>query len=287
MLLGFFIIILCNIKACKLIFVLDSFYLCLVLSSTLKLVILFTFTTSNSSIAPPLQETAFLQQGPYEWQCQGREIVINQKQPEFLLYGKMATQAGSLPVTVRAGFIEWLYTTSSRFRSEVQVFYTALVDRPYVTKDVLENDADLKYSIGDFRFNWVFVCSLFFCLAIPVLYILMLMADNIVIDSPEERKRKSKNFVDRVKIIEQRAEKDPKWLKRKTISLAFLGYFVVLGSIALMIPVGLGMFGSIALLTGGNVLGLKVAFILAIVPIGFAWHMGKSLLLMGYVYEGV
>ena len=244
------------------------------------------FTTSNSSIAPPLQETALLA-GPYPWKYQEREIVFNQKQPEFFLFGKIATKPASIPVTVRAGFIEWLYASSSRFKSNVQVFYTGLEGRPYVTKDVLENDAGLTYSIGDLRFNWVFVFSLLFCLVIPVLYVLMLMADNIVIDSPEERKRKSKNFIDLVKVIEQRAEEDPKWLKRKTIALAFLGYFVVLGSIALMIPVGLGMFGSIALLTGGNVLGLKFAFVLAIVPIGFAWNMGKSLLSMGYAYEGV
>lgn len=244
------------------------------------------FTMSNSSIAPPLQETAVLK-GPYQWNYKDRDFFIVEKQTMFLVSGDIHTISGPLPVIAHAGFIEWLYASSNRFNSDIRIFYTGLNERPYVTEAVLENDKGLTYSIGELRFNWVFVFSLIFCVILPVLYMLMLMADSVVIDSPEQRKYKSKKFIELVKSIEKDAEEDRYRLKRKTLSLAFLGYFVVLSSIVLMIPVGIGLFGSIALLSNGHYAGLKIAFILALIPIGFAWNMAKSLLSTGCSYEGV
>ncbi len=49
-----------------------------------------------------------------------------------------------------------------------------------------------------------------------------------------------------------------------------------------MIPVGLGLGAAVLVLTGGNAAAAKLAFVLAAVPIGFAFVMGKSLLLPPY-----
>ena len=242
------------------------------------------FSLSNTSIVPPLKEKTL--QGPYFWKYEKRDIYMNGFQPEFLLNGKIKTKSRPYQVAVHANFMEWIIT-SRRFNNSERVFHTGLEDRPFITEWGLEHDDGLSFSQGEFRFNWIFVFSLFFCLALPVLYILMLFADNVVIDSPEVRKRKANDYDDLIKTIEAHAKKDPKWLKRKTLSLAFLGYFVVCGSIILMIPVGIGLFGSVVILTGGNVGGAKLALILALIPLGFACHLGKSLLSSGGGYEGV
>jgi Zn-dependent protease with chaperone function len=90
-----------------------------------------------------------------------------------------------------------------------------------------------------------------------------------------------------VQAVEQQAKGNARWLRKKTITLALLGYVVVLGSIVLMIPVGLGLGAAVVVLTGGNAAAAKLAFVLAIVPIGFAWHMGKSLLSGPFEYSGL
>ncbi len=242
------------------------------------------FTVSNTSVMPPLQETSL--EGPYSWNYEKREIYMDKLQPDFLLYGKIKSKTKPYQIVVRTNFMEWIFT-SNRFNNSKRVFLTSLLKQPFVTEWGLEHDQALNFNIGEFRFNWIFVCSLFFCIALFVLYILLLFADNIAIDSPEVRKRKASDFEDLIKTIEQRAEKDPNWLKRKTISLALLGYFVVCGSILLMIPVGIGLFGSVVILTSGNVGAAKLALILALVPFGFAWHMGKSLFSTGGGNQGV
>lgn len=244
------------------------------------------FTASNASFAPPLQKSDSWV-GPYKWKFKERDVFMMGIKPELLLRGQISTKNGWKPVVLRADFIEWLYASGRHKVKSGGVYRTGLEDYPFVTDWEVEHDQGLGYRIGGLRFNGIFLFGLFFCFALPVLFLFWLMADDVAIDSPQERKQKHIAFIEKVKEVEARAKAEPKWLKRKTIGLAFLGYIVVLGSILLMIPVGIGLGAMVVVLTGGNAGAAKLAFVLAAVPIGFAWHMGRSLLSESFAYTGI
>lgn len=244
------------------------------------------FAVTNVSTAPPLEKTQSWK-GPYKWKFQKRDIFMHGVKPELLLYGNISTTSGPRSVVLRADLIEWLYA-SGRHRVKLgKVYATGLEDYPFVSDWDLEHDAGLQYAIGGLRFNGAFIFAFFFCLVLPVLFVFWMLADDVTIDSPQERKRKQKAFEALVQAVEQQAKGNARWLRKKTITLALLGYVVVLGSILLMIPVGLGLGAAVVVLTGGNAAAAKLAFVLAIVPIGFAWHMGKSLLSGPFEYSGL
>lgn len=244
------------------------------------------YTGSNMSFAPPLvKDDQWV--GPYKWKFKERDIFMMGIKPELLLHGMISTTGGWKPVVLRADFIEWMFASGRRGVKSGGVYKTGREDYPFVSDWEIEHDQGLTYSIGDMRFNGLFLFGLFFCLVLPVLFIFWLMADEVAIDSPQERKRKQQLFIEQVKAVEVQAKADPKWLRIKTIRLAFLGYAVVIGSILLMIPVGIGLGAVVVILTGGNAGAAKFAFVLAAVPIGFAWHMGRSLLSESFTYEGV
>ncbi|TNE31748.1 MAG: hypothetical protein EP349_03480 [Alphaproteobacteria bacterium] len=245
------------------------------------------FAAGNTSFSPPLEQSDAWK-GPYKkWKIEKRSFYFNGFKPEMLIHANLSTKSGPYPVVIKADFMEWLYGGGRRKIKSGAVYITGRRDFPFVTQWGLEHDAGLKYGIGKMRFNGLFLFTLFFCLALPVLLALWLMVDEVTIDTPQERKRKYLDFVELVKDIENRAQGNPVWLRRKTIRLAFLGYLVVIGSILLMLPVGLGLGAALVVLTGGNAGVAKLAFIIAAVPIGFAWHMGKSLLSPSFDYEGV
>jgi len=245
------------------------------------------FAAGNTSFLPPLQQSDAWK-GPYKkWKIEKRSFYFNGLRPDMLLHANISTKSGPYPVVIKADFMEWLYSGGRRKVKSGAVYITGRPDIPFITQWGLEHDNGLTYQIGDMRFNGLFLFTLFFCLALPALLALWLMVDETTIDSPQERKRKYLDFVALVKEIEARAKDNPYWLRRKTIRLAFLGYLVVIGSILLMLPVGLGLGAALVVLTGGNAGVAKLAFLVAAVPIGFAWHMGKSLLSPGFDYEGV
>ncbi|MBL1147429.1 MAG: M48 family metalloprotease [Pseudomonadota bacterium] len=245
------------------------------------------FAAGNTSFSPALEQSDAWK-GPYKkWKIEKRSFYFDGFKPEMLIHANLSTKSGPYPVVIKADFMEWLYGGGRRKIKSGAVYITGRQDFPFVTQWGLEHDAGLKYSIGEMRFNGLFLFTLFFCLALPVLLTLWLMVDEVTIDTPQERKRKYLDFVELVKDIENRAQGNPLWLRRKTIRLAFLGYLVVIGSILLMLPVGLGLGAALVVLTGGNAGVAKLAFVIAAVPIGFAWHMGKSLLSPSFDYEGV
>lgn len=235
------------------------------------------YTGSNMSFAPAL-EKGEQWVGPYKWKFKERDVFMMGIKPELLLRGSISTKSGWKPVVLRADFVEWMFAGGRRGVASGDVYKTGRQDYPFVSDWEIEHDQGLVYRLGDMRFNGFFLFGLFFCIALPILFVFWLLADDVAIDSPQERKRKQQAFIAQVKAVEARAKADPNWLKGKTIRLALLGYAVVLGSILLMIPVGIGLGAVVVILTGGNAGAAKLAFILAAVPIGFAWHMGRSLL---------
>lgn len=246
------------------------------------------FTAGNQSTTPPIHQTYTLK-GPFHWRYEKRDIVMFNSRPEFLLYGSANTKNGPKPAILRAGVLEWSLS-GIRDHKKKRIYHTGRDEMPFVSEWGLEHDAGLTYRIGNFRFNLIFIFAIFFSLTLPILFILLLISDKVSIESPEVRKQRNLDFVSLVKSIESRAGSDPKWLKRKTLTLAVLGCLVVVGSIFLMVPVGIGILASAFVLagfTGSNVLGAKIAFLLALIPIGFAWHLGKSLLMPGYRYSGI
>lgn len=245
------------------------------------------FAAGNTSFSPPLEQSDNWK-GPYKkWKVEKRSFYFHGFKPEMLIHANISTKSGLYPVVIKADFMEWLYGGGRRKIKSGAVYITGRQDFPFVTQWGMEHDAGLKYSIGTMRFNGLFLFTLFFCLALPVLLVLWLMVDEVTIDSPQERKRKYLDFVALVKDIEARAKDNPAWLKRKTVRLAFLGYLVVIGSILLMLPVGLGLGAALVVLTGGNAGVAKLAFIIAAIPVGFAWHMGRSLLSPAFENNGI
>ena len=244
------------------------------------------YTGSNMSFAPALEKTDKWV-GPYKWKLKERDVFMMGLKPELLLRGSISTKSGWKPVVLRADFMEWMFASSRRGVKSGGVYKTGRDDYPFVSDWEIEHDQGLKYSAGGMRFNGFFLFGVFFCIALPMLFVFWLLADDVAIDSPQERKRKQQQFIEQVKAVEAKSKADPNWLKGKTIRLAFLGYVVVIGSILLMIPVGVGLGAVVVILTGGNAGAAKLAFILAAVPIGFAWHMGRSLLSDPYEQEGI
>ncbi|MDE1153283.1 MAG: M48 family metallopeptidase [Micavibrio sp.] len=247
------------------------------------------FMTGNTSLSPPLPAAEKLQ-GPFEWHKLDMRFTMHGLAPDMRIAGarELPDKTGVLFI-IRADFIEWLYGGGhmSHHIKLGPVYETQIKDRPYVTRWDLEHDAGLQYSIGALRFNGMFIMAALLVLVMPVLFLFWLMADDITIMTPEERKRRDDAFAELVKVIEAKAQHNPAWLRQKTIRLALLGYVVVFGSIFLMLPLGLGLAAVVVVLTGGNAAAAKLAFIVAAVPIGFAFHLAKSLLLQTHPPEGV
>jgi len=246
------------------------------------------FMTGSASLSPPLPAAAALQ-GPYDWHKLDMRFTFSGITPDMRIAGvrELPDKSGELFI-LRADFIEWLYG-GGHMNHRVKlgpVYVTPLKDRPYVTRWDLEHDAGLVHNVGGLRFNNMFLLSLPLVLIMPVLFYFWLMADAIAIMTPEERKRRDDAFANLVKLVEEKAKGDPAWLRRKTIRLALLGYVVVFGSILLMVPVGLGLAAIVVVLTGGNAAAAKLAFFVAAVPIGFAFHLAKSLLMQSAPPEG-
>jgi Zn-dependent protease with chaperone function len=245
------------------------------------------FCATNATTAPPLDVAAM--KGPYDWRYADRTFSMDGLTPHLNLHGTYGDKGTGPAFVLDADLIEWMYSGRSA-RHKVKkgpVFETGLSERPHVSQWDIDHDKSMRFSFGDFRFNWHFMMGLFMAILLPPLFLLWMMADDVSISTPQERRQRDENFLALVKIIEARAKGDAKWLKKKTIRLAFLGYAVLLGSILLMIPVGLGLGAAVLVLTGGNAAAAKLAFILAAIPIGFAFIMGKSLLLPRYPAPGL
>lgn len=250
--------------------------------------LLFTSTNATTSAPLPPKESFG---ASFDWRYKDRSVDFSTLPPTMLIAGAFKTVTGQdgPAFTLQADFIEWLYSGRSA-RHKVKkgpVFITNIPARPHVSQWDIDHDKGMKYSIGGLRFNGIFLMGLFLSLLLPPLFMLWMLADDITIVTPQERKRRDDAFLELVKIIEAKAQHDPAWLQRKTMHLAFLGYVVVLGSIALMIPVGLGLGAAVLVMSGGNAAAAKLAFVLAAVPIGFACVMGKSLLSPKYLPPGL
>lgn len=241
------------------------------------------FTATNGTTAPRMK-SAYDMAGPFKWKYVQRHVDFSALPPRLLIEGYIVPKDGAPPgetFMLQTDFIEWLYSGSGmRHRvNKGMVYATGMPDRPYASQWDIEHDYYMRFTVGDFRFNGYFILGLAFSLLLLPLFVLWMMADDIAVVTPEERKRRDAAFLELVKLVEARAKGDKKWLKRKTIRLALLGYAVVLGSVVLMLPIGIGLGAAVVVMTGGNVAAAKLAFILAAVPIGFAFALGKSLLI--------
>lgn len=248
------------------------------------------FAATNATTQPTLEKLSQSQgiarwQGPYDWKYVSRQMDWSAFPPRMLLIGKI----GAREFTLQADFIEWMYSGKS-LRHQVKkgrVFDTGMASHPFVTEWDIAHDQSMRFSIGGFRFNWHFLMALFMALVLPPLYLLWMVADDMRIITPAERKKRDDDFVNLVRLIEAKAKADPAWLKKRTVRLALVGYGVVFGAILLMIPIGLGMGAAVLLLTGANAGAAKLAFILAAVPIGFSFVMAKSMLLPDFPPPGL
>lgn len=248
------------------------------------------FTITNATTQPPLPAVAAMK-GPYPWKYDTRSFEMNGLNPHLYLHGRLGDKGEGPAFKLDADVIEWMYSGKGRSsRHKVKkgpVFETGLETRPHVSQWDIDHDASMKFSLGGLRFNWHFLMGLFMTLLLPPLFLLWQLAEDVAISTPQERKQRDENFLNLVKAVEARAKGDPKWLQRKTLRLALLGYGVILGSILLMIPVGLGLGAAVLVLSGGNAAAAKLAFVLAAVPIGFAFILAKSLLMPRYDMPGV
>ncbi len=247
------------------------------------------FTSGSASLSPPLPAVETMR-GPYDWHKLGMGFRFDGVMPDMLIKGvrELPDKSGIL-FALHGDFIEWLYG-GGHMQHHIKlgkVYDSGIAARPVVSDWDIEHDAGLTHRIGSLRFNGFFIPSLLMSLALPILFYFWLMADAITVMTPEERKRRDDAFVELVQLVEARAKNDPAWLRRKTVRLAFLGYLVVFGSILLMIPLGLGLGAAVMVMTGGNAATAKLAFIVAAVPIGFAFHMGRSLLLQKFPPLGI
>ena len=251
------------------------------------------FTANNSTFDPPLPPQASLK-GPIEWKYAGREFKMEGMLPRLYVLAKIKTlnSDDSKTVTIEADFIEWMHGKRSQKKRSRAVdlgplYATGNPKRPLVTRWGVEHDAGMRFKIGPLRFNGLYLMGLFMVTFLPPLFLLWLLADSVAIDTPQERKRRDEAFVDLVKAIDAKANEDPSWLQAKTVKLAMVGYFILLGSILVMVPIGLGIGATIVVLAGGNAGAAKLAFVLAAIPIGFAGIMAKSLLLPSYPEPGL
>lgn len=248
------------------------------------------FAATNATFEPTLDKQSQAQgivkwQGPYDWKYVSRQMDWSAFPPRMLLTGK----AGEREFTLQADFIEWMYSGRSQ-RHQVKkgrVFDTGLPSHPFVSEWDIAHDQSMRFSIGGLRFNWHFLMALFMAIVLPPLYLLWMVADDMRIITPAERKKRDDDFVNLVKLIEAKAKTDPAWLKKRTVRLALVGYAVVFGAILLMIPIGLGMGAAVLLLSGANAGAAKLAFVLAAVPIGFSFIMAKSMLLPNFPPPGI
>lgn len=245
------------------------------------------FTITNATTQAPLPAVTAMK-GPAEWKYADRGFEMEGLNPHLYLYG---VTGDNTTFRLDADVIEWMYSGKGRSsRHKVKkgpVFETGLAERPWVSQWDIDHDASMKFSLGGLRFNWHFMMGLFMTILLPPLFLLWQFAEDVAISTPQERKQRDENFLALVKAVEARAKDDPKWLQKRTVRLALLGYAVILGSILLMIPVGLGLGAAVLVLSGGNAAAAKLAFVLAAVPIGFAFVLAKSLLLPRYDMPGV
>lgn len=245
------------------------------------------FTITNATTQAPLPAVTAMK-GPAEWKYADRGFEMEGLNPHLYLYG---VTGDNTTFRLDADVIEWMYSGKGRSsRHKVKkgpVFETGLAERPWVSQWDIDHDASMKFSLGGLRFNWHFMMGLFMTILLPPLFLLWQFAEDVAISTPQERKQRDENFLALVKAVEARAKGDPKWLQKRTVRLALLGYAVILGSILLMIPVGLGLGAAVLVLSGGNAAAAKLAFVLAAVPIGFAFVLAKSLLLPRYDMPGV
>lgn len=251
------------------------------------------FTANNSTFDAPLPPASSLK-GPIEWKYAGREFEMQGMLPKLYLLATLKTQdaEGSKTIKIEADFIEWMHGKHGRKKRSRSVdigplYATGDSRRPLVTRWGVEHDAGMRFKVGPLRFNGLYLMGLFMVTFLPPLFLLWLLADSVAIDTPQERKRRDEAFVELVKAIDAKANEDPSWLQAKTVKLAMTGYFILLGSILVMVPIGLGIGATIVVLAGGNAGAAKLAFVLAAIPIGFAGVMAKSLLLPGYPEPGV
>ncbi len=248
------------------------------------------FAATNATLDPPLEKMSQAEgimkwQGPYDWKYVSRQMDWSAFPPRMLLTGVI----GSREFTLQADFIEWMYSGRSQRHlvKKGRVFETGMAQHPFVTEWDIAQDQSMRFSIGGFRFNWHFLMAVFMALVLPPLYLLWMVADDMKIITPAERKKRDEDFRNLVQLIETKAKSDPAWLKKRTVRLALVGYAVVFGAILLMIPIGLGMGAAVLLLTGANAGAAKLAFVLAAVPIGFSFIMAKSMLLPNFPPPGI
>lgn len=250
----------------------------------------------SATLSAPLDKAAL--KGPLPWQYTGRAFKMDGAIPKLYIEAGLRVitnlqtrETGRKTVLVEADFIEWLYGKKGKGGSRRidlgKLYATGQMKRPFVTEWGLEHDEGMTLQLGPLRFNGQFLMALFMVLLMPPLFILWLMADGVGIETPQERKRRDEAFIALVKSVDAQAETDPAWLEKKTMRLALLGYAVVLGSVFLMFPLGLGLGAAALVLTGGHAAGAKLAFVIAAVPIGFAAVMAKSLLLPKFPPPGV
>ncbi|MEZ0261604.1 MAG: M48 family metalloprotease [Alphaproteobacteria bacterium] len=248
------------------------------------------FTITNATTQSPLPPVAEMN-GPHDWKYSARSFDLVGLTPHLYLHGMLGKDGSGEAFTLDADVIEWMYSGKGRSsRHKVKkgpVFSTNISERPWVSQWDIDHDASMRFTLGGLRFNWHFLMGLFMTILLPPLFLLWQLAEDVAISTPQERKQRDENFLALVKAVEARAKGDPEWLKRRTLRLALLGYGVILGSILLMIPVGLGLGAAVLVLTGGNAAAAKLAFVLAAVPIGFAFILAKSLLMPRYDMPGV
>ncbi|TAL33762.1 MAG: hypothetical protein EPN97_08995 [Alphaproteobacteria bacterium] len=243
-----------------------SLFLCLWLPVT-------CFMVDNVTLQPPLAEANLY--GPVPWKAERKDIVFGRNYfPLFAIYGHTLTDP-SVPVALRTDLLHWATVLSQRGNLDAgKLFATDRAARPFVSDRDIAHDKGLWMHMGALRFNAMFILWGMLTLAFPVLFYFWISADPGRVISPQERWQRDEAFRQKVRDLEVDYKGRSAALRSHTVMLAFMGYAALLGAITLMLCTGAGLAIVIVTLTqAGGLAGIAM-----MVPVGFAFKLGRSLL---------
>lgn len=231
------------------------------------------FMADNVALSPPLTEAKLY--GPVPWKADRKDIVTGKGfVPLFAIYGHTTT-GQSVPVAVRTDIFHWTAVLSHRGSMEAgKLFATDRPARPFVTDWDIEHDKGLWMHMGALRFNFMLLLWGLLTLAFPALFYFWMSADPGRVVSPQERWQRDEAFRQKVRDLEIDYKGRAAALRSHTVMIAFMGYAALLGAIILLLCTGVGLAIVIVTLTqAGGLAGIAM-----MVPVGFAFKLGRSLL---------
>lgn len=207
--------------------------------------------------------------------------------PQFVFH--LAPRGGIGEVYMPVSFLEWVSTSKRDWNrgGASQIYTTDNAEYPFITSWGADHDSSMTWAIGAFRFNANFLMSGLLLVVYTVLFISWALAEGFKIETPAEKKQRYIDFVNNVRQAEEEAGRDLKAFKRKVILLAGMGYCVILGSVALLVILGVAIGIELFFGFGQGVGAVKIAIFAAIIPIGFAFHMIRTLFSDSYIPDGV